>query len=170
MGMIVWFIGCGIVCMLSGIALIIVACVLKKNAGAKTYIVGKDVPCGKIREFYYTVSSTGYPPHFLRYRFGDEQGKKTFFFERREGDHLPLTEEDRVETFTKELTDVEWTTFLNIIGRGTVRKRKESTASGGSGPYLFLYWEGDRGCIQEYGFPSYEEKEAFVAFSESLRK
>ena len=60
--------------------------------GKKGYTVGKNIGIDDIAEFYFTRSTSVYPPHYQRYRFFMEDGKHMFFHETREGDAFPLTE------------------------------------------------------------------------------
>ena len=69
--------------------------------GPKT--VGTDVKMPDITEFYFTYSSSTYPPEFQRYRFLVKNGAHLFHHEKREGNHWPLTEKDITVTGTKEL-------------------------------------------------------------------
>ena len=63
--------------------------------GPKT--VGTDVKMPDITEFYFTYSSSTYPPEFQRYRFLVKNGAHLFHHEKREGDHWPLTEKVAVD-------------------------------------------------------------------------
>ena len=115
--------------------------------------VGATVKHKDVTEFYYTLSSSTNPPRFQRYRFYTAEGKYYFYHEKREGDHWPLREEDVTVSGTKELTEGEWD--------ASVRRRHESADAGSRGPWLYLYWRGDHGKIQEFSFASPELKRAF---------
>lgn len=141
--------------------------------GPKT--VGTDVKMPDITEFYFTYSSSTYPPEFQRYRFLVKNGAHLFHHEKREGNHWPLTEKDITVTGTKELSQEEWQQFFNYLKKGKVEKRKEHLEDGGRGPWMFLYWKGDKGNIQEYSFPSWGAQKSFEEFciklkNEQLRK
>ena len=136
------------------------------NMGAK--VVGKTITEDKFREFYYTYSTTVNPPEFQRYRFFKEDGKAFFYHEKREGNNTFLTEEDITVSGTKELSNEEWTTFWDLIDGGSVVNRKENVNSGNSGPWLFLYWDGDKDKCQEFAFKEYEDVDEFEAFCERL--
>lgn len=143
--------------------------VLDSVFGSGKKIVGKDIAMQEITEFYYTYSTSTDPPHYQRYHFSVKDGKHVFYHEQREGDHWPLKEKDITVSGTKELSDEEWATFFDLIKGGTVEKRKEDYGSGGSGPWLFLYWKGDRGKYQEFSFASWDAKTSFETFCVALR-
>lgn len=151
-------------------SLVAVGCGAKKISGDNnmqdffTNVPSED----KFKDFYYTYATTVNPPEFQRYRFYKEDGKFYFYHEKREGDSVFLTEEDITVYGTKELTDEEWETFWKLIGGGSVKKRKESTNSGGSGPWLYLYWDGDKDIYQEFSFKEYENLYEFEEFCEGL--
>ncbi len=132
--------------------------------------VGKDIRIGDVSEFYYTFSNINYNAFYQRYRFFTEDGKYFFFHETRErkNDYGPTTEKDITKTGTVELSADQWSAFFDLLSGGTVTKRSESAASGGSGPWLYLYWSGDRSKIQEYRFDSLEKRSAFESFCEEL--
>lgn len=132
--------------------------------------VGTDIAPGDITEFYYTYSASTDPPVYRRYRFYAEDGKTCFSHEVREGDHWPLREEDISVSGTKELTPEEWGEFLDCVKGGAVKKRAEDPADGSSGPWLYLYWTGDRGEYQEFSFPAYGDRLAFEALCLRLKE
>ncbi len=135
----------------------------------KEFVVGKDIAKEDILQFYFTYDSSTYPPEFQRYRFYTEGGKLLFYHEKREGDHWPLSESDATVTGTKELSETEWDEMFSLLCGGTVRAREEHLESGGRGPWLFLYWKGDRGKIQEFTFAFYEKQREFEAFCVALK-
>ena len=47
---------------------------------------------------------------------------------------------------------------------------REVTDEGSSGPWMFLYWNGDGSLWQEFRFRSYEVRDEFEAFCEKLAK
>jgi hypothetical protein len=51
---------------------------------------------------------------------------------------------------------------------GTVVARQEHLDSGDEGPWLYLYWTGDRGDIQAFSFVSRAAQADFEALCESL--
>ena len=137
-------------------ALVLLA--LASAAFAAAYIglpVGKLVPAGSVRDFYYTLSSSTDPPVYHRYRFYEQGGKKYFYHEKREGDHFPLTESDITVSGTAELTEAQWESFLSCLEGGKVRLRRQTADSGRKGPFTYLYWTLDLSRIQEYSFGSY---------------
>lgn len=137
-------------------------------AGMGEKIVGKQITKDKFKEFYYTYSTTVNPPEFQRYRFYIEGGKAFFYHETREGNKVFLTEEDITVCGTKELTDEEYDEFWSLIDGGGVVKRKENVNSGNSGPWLYLYWDGDKDVCQEFAFSEVERVYEFEAFCEEL--
>ncbi len=145
----------------------IAACLALNCVGcAKT--VGKKITKEKFKDFYYTYSTTVNPPEFQRYRFYMEDGKAFFYHEKREGNKVFLTEEDITVCGTKELTGEEWDTFWNLISGGNVAKRKEYVTAGNSGPWLYLYWNGDKDVYQEFSFKEHETLYEFEAFCKTL--
>ena len=133
-------------------------------------VVGEGIAIGDITQFYYTLSSSTNPPVYQRYRFSAKDGVYVFDHEAREGDHWPLTEQDTTEAGSKELSEEEWETFFGFLKGGTVKAREEDTSSGGSGPWLYLYWDGDRDLYQEYSFPTAEAEAGFEDFCLSLKE
>ena len=133
------------------------------------YVVGVDIRPEEVTEFYYTVATSTYPPHDQRYRFYKEDGAYKFFHETREGDHLPLTEADATVSGTIGLSGDQWSDFLVLIAGGEVVARQEHLEDGASDPWLYLYWTGDKGDIQEFSFATAAERFRFGEFCESLR-
>jgi hypothetical protein len=133
-------------------------------------VVGEGIALEDVTEFYYPLSSSTNPPEYQRYRFYREAGEYRFFHETREGDHWPLRPEDATRTGERTLTEEEWSAFFDSLRGGTVEKRTESADSGGSGPWLYLYWTGDKDKYQEYTFPDLAARRAFVAMCEALRE
>ena len=132
------------------------------------YVVGVDIKPEDVTEFYCTVSTSTFPPHYQRYRFYKEDGAYKFFHETREGDHFPLTEADATQTGTVTLSGDQWSDFLVLLVGGRVIARQEHLEAGDDGPWLYLYWTGDKGDIQEFSFVSYETRLAFESLCESL--
>lgn len=137
--------------------------------GSGKMTVGKHIKSDDITEFYYTYSTSTNPPVYQRYRFYSEDGRWWFYHEAREGDHWPLTEADITDSGTKELTQEEREAFFACLNGGAVEKRKESLASGDAGPWLYLYWNGDRGKYQEFTFATYAAQQAFEELCVSLK-
>ena len=138
------------------------------TAGRGEKLVGTDVLLESVTEFYYTYSTSTDPPHYQRYRFYTEDGKRFFFHEKREGDHWPLTEDDATVAGTVELTEAEWEAFFDCLKGGTVKKREENLDSGRAGPWLYLYWNGDKSKYQEFTFASYGARCDFEELCEGL--
>jgi len=155
----------GGLCVMIVIAAVIVLLAFTAN---KAKVFGTDIAAEALTEFYYTRSSSTNPPDYQRYRFYTEDGTRKFYHEKREGSHWPLTEDDITLAATVELTAEEWAEFLHYISGGTVTRRSDSAEAGDSGPWLYLYWEGDRGTHQVFSFASSNEKKAFEAFCAKL--
>lgn len=138
--------------------------------GKKEYRLEKDIKQEAFKKFYYTYSSTAFPPEFQRYLFAVDNGKATFYHEKREGETVFLKEKDITVSGTLELSADEWQTFWDFLKKGTVHKRIESTTSGDAGPWLFLYWDGDKDVNQEFEFTNYSTLRAFETFCIELKK
>ena|GEM_PF-608746 len=132
--------------------------------------VGKDIAVEDITDFYYTVENINYDAYYQRYRFYIEDGKHIFFHETRErpDDYGPCTEEDTTLTGIMELTDEQWAQFTDLVSGGTVKARSDSAESGDTGPWLYLYWTGDKGKIQQFTFESYGKETELEEYCESL--
>ncbi len=139
-----------------------------KTGGGK--IVGKDIRMEDITDFYYTEENINYDAYYQRYRFYAEDGKHMFFHETRErkDDYGPCTEEDTTLIGTVELTKDQWTEFTELVKNGIVTAEKDSAESGGTGPWLYLYWKNDKGKYQEFSFESYGTEGKFEEFCRSL--
>ena len=119
----------------------------------------------EIDDFYYTYSTSTYPPFFQRYRFYKENGKYYFYHETREGGGWPQTEEDITGSGTLKLTEEEWAVFFSYLDGGTVREPADDLVDGDDGPWMYVY----RGRGQEeYHFPSYQARLAFEAYCEEM--
>ncbi len=137
-------------------------------AASAAVTVGTDIQQEDISDFYYTVDASIDPPVYQRYRFYVEDGKKQFYHESRQGGGWPQTEEDIVASGTVELTDEDWAAFFDCLRGGTVRARSDEVLDGDDGPWLYLYWTGDEGEIQEFRFASLTEQTAFEALCSRL--
>ena len=137
------------------------------NKGVMT--VGDDIAAEDITQFYYTYSSSTNPPKYQRYRFYAEDGAHWFYHEKREGRHWPLTEADITASGSVKLSDEQWAAFFDLVKGGKVEKRKEHLESGSSGPWLFLYWNGDRSKYQEFSFPSWGARKSFEEYCVRLK-
>ena len=140
--------------------------------GEGPFTVGEEIAEADIYDFYFTRENINFNAFFQRYRFTlTEDGRRVFFHERREkkGGYGPATEEDVKKSGVSDLTDEEWKKFTDLIGGGTVTMR-EVTDEGSSGPWMFLYWNGDGSLWQEFRFRSYDVQAEFEAFCEKLSK
>ena len=139
--------------------------------GKSAYTVGSDITADQITDFYFTYENINYNAHYQRYRFYKEGDTHFFFHETREkpGEYGWTSEADTTVTGTVELTEDEWQAFFAAIEGGTVEKREESDESGDAGPWMYLYWTGDKGDIQQYSFPSVSDRLAFETFCEEIR-
>lgn len=140
------------------------------DIGKHSMIVGKDIKDEDINEFYYTIENINYDAYFLRYKFYLEDGRHMFFFEERKrpDDYGPTTEEDTTAKIEYELSDKEWSVFYEIISGGKVSERKDDPDSGGTGPWTYLYWSGDKDKYQEYSFESQKNRAAFEKLCKQL--
>lgn len=134
----------------------------------KRWIFNKDIKDSQLQHFYYTVDDSSYPPSYQRYQFYQKDDKRYFFHEKREGDHWPLTKEDATITATIELSQQQWQQFLTLIDQGVVIAREESDTCGDRGPWLYLYWENDKGENQQFSFASIQKEKEFVQYCEQL--
>ncbi len=137
---------------------------------SKKYVVGEDIQNGDITDFYYTVENINYDAFYQRYRIYVEDGKHMFFHEKRErkNDYGPATEEDTTRTGTMELSEEQWSKLYDFLDGGVVKAREESSESGGSGPWLYLYWTNDKSKYQQFTFDSYDTETAFEDYCDSL--
>ena len=145
--------------------------IFKMGSGKKEYVVGKDITIDEINEFYDTYYNINFNALYQRYYFYVQDGKHFFYHEKREkkNDYGPLNEEDITESGTIELDDETWNAFFEYLKDGTIIKRQESDEDGDAGPWYYLYWDKDKGEIQEYHFVSYGREKEFEQFCISLK-
>ena len=148
---------------LIGIVLIVLFMFIRGGRKMK-YSVGKDIGIEDVTDFYYTYSSSAFPPEYQRYRFYVEDGKHYFYHEKREGDTWPLREDHITICGTRILSDEEWQSFFEHLQGGTVQKRNEDVVDGDAGPWLYLYWKKDQGKYQEFSFASWNDRKAFEEY------
>lgn len=153
---------------IGGVIAIVVVVLLLALKGNRVLVVGKDIAADDITEFWYTRASSAYPPDYQRYRFYTEKGAYRFCHEKREGTSWPLTEADITLSGTVELSEEEWSEVLTYLNGGTVTKKVENRSAGGSGPWLYLYWQGDRSKYREFSFSSFSTQSAFEKFCAEL--
>lgn len=137
-------------------------------ACASPLVVGDTIKFDQINDFYYTIDASTNPPFYLRYRVYTIDGVHTFYHEERSGDHWPLTVEDISVSDSVELTEEQWAAFCKRIEGGKVSKRGESVDSGDSGPWLFIYWEGDEGSNQVFEFRDLDAQYDFRKWCEEM--
>lgn len=130
--------------------------------------VGSRIKNEDIKEFYCTYSPSSFPPEYRRYRIYKEDGNLLIYYETREGNRFPLTEEDITLSGTAVLSEEEKAVFFDSLSGGSVKKRTEHTDSGDPGPWFYLYWNGDRDKYQEFEFESVEKSEQFEKLCISL--
>lgn len=155
----------GIVCTIIAVVAVVLIFAVTKN---RKMSVGTDIACNDISEFVYTHASTAFPPQWQRYRFYAENDKLYFYCEKREGNHLPLTETDITESGSAELSQQQTDQLYGYLQAGTVTKRSDSTESGSSGPWMYLYWKGDKDIYQQFSFDSGGTQTAFEQFCQQL--
>ncbi len=136
----------------------------------REFTVGGDIRQEDVSEFYYTYENINFNARYQRYRFYAEDGEYYFYHERREriDEYGPTTQEDIVSSGTVRLTDAQWAEFFGYLKDGTVVKRGESANSGGAGPWLYLYWTGDKSAYQEFSFDSFGTQREFESFCAEL--
>ena len=134
------------------------------------FVVGEDITLEDVTEFYYTYDSSAFPPDYQRYRFYTEDGRYYFCHEKREGDHWPLTEDDVTVTGILELSAEEWSLFWQYLNGGKVRNPEDNLLDGDDGPWLFLYWKGDRDTYREFSFPTWQVRLAFESWCDELKE
>ena len=130
--------------------------------------IGSEISLEAITDFYFTYSTSTYPPFYQRYRFYSEGENYFFYHETREGGGWPQTEEDITASGTVELTKEQWEVFCDLLLNGSAKKREESLLDGDAGPWLFIYWTGGEKEGREYAFESWEKASAFEDFCISL--
>ena len=139
-------------------------------SGKAVFVVGKDISLTQVKDFYYTIDASTNPPLFQRYRFTNQNGKYTFYHEKREGNTWPLTEKHITVSGTTALSAEQWAELGRCLRDGKVTKRVEDTSTGKRGPWLFLYWEGDKAVYQEFTFASLGQKKSFEELAARLKK
>ena len=72
-----------------------------------------------------------------------------------------LTDGSIVSSGTVRLTEAQWGEFFELLKDGTVVKRGGSADSGSRGPWLYLYWTGDKSQYQQFSFDSISTRRAF---------
>ena len=112
----------------------------------------ENIKFDQISDFYYTIDASTNPPICQRYRVYTVNDVHAFYYEKRDGDHWPLTESDISSSGQTDLTEEQWTAFCRCIEGGKVSKRSDDADSGRSGPWFFIYWEGDKGVNQVFEF------------------
>ena len=144
------------------VAAVIVAAVFAFVAkGGRQRTVGTDILLSEVTEFYYTTASSTNPASRQQYRFYMEGEQWWFYHESREGSNWPLTEKDITACGAKQLSQQEYEQFAESISGGSVTKRTENADSGSRGPWLYLYWKGDKGEYQQFAFADYTARQNF---------
>ena len=151
-------------------ALLLARFTLSGCRGMKT--VGKEIPAAHITSLVCTWENINYNAHFQRYRFDVEDGAVVFSHETRSrpGRYGPTTEADITAAGSFELTPAERETLLSLLSGGTVTAREEAVTAGDDGPWIYLYWRGDRDRDQAFSFPDPARQQAFVEFCAGLAK
>ncbi|MBR5931680.1 MAG: hypothetical protein IKZ95_06620 [Lachnospiraceae bacterium] len=154
------------------VSILIMLCLLMCmgcESGGKGMIVGEKIKKDDITDFYYTYDSSTDPPDYLRYRFFVQDGTCWFHYEKREGDHWPLTEEDISDSVDVELTPDQWQQFYEYLEGGSVTAREESVTSGDAGPWMYIYWKKDKSKYQVFEFESWGRQKEFEEFCKQLK-
>lgn len=150
------------------IAAFVIAAVFAAKGG-RTFIVAKDIAAEEITEFYCTTATSTNPASRQMYRFYMEGEQWWFYHESREGSHWPLTEADITQCGATELSEEEYEQFISCIFGGKVTKRAESTESGSRGPWIYLYWKGDKGKYQQFSFENFDRQQVFEKLCKELK-
>ncbi len=137
-------------------------------APSDDFIVGKDISFEDIFDFYYTYDASTASPHYQRYRFYAEDGKRWFAHETREGGGWPQTEADITRSGTVKLTEGQWAAFCDLLSGGTARRREESLDDGDAGPWLFIYWHGGEAEGRAFSFEPAGNLLAFEEYCDAL--
>ena len=140
------------------VAVLIIAAFAAKG---RQRTVGTDILLSDVTEFYYTTAASTNPASRQQYRFYIEGEQWWFYHESREGSHWPLTEKDITACGAKQLSQQEYEQFAESISGGSVTKRTENADSGSRGPWLYLYWKGDKGKYQQFAFADYTAQQNF---------
>lgn len=136
--------------------------------GSREFVVGDRIKASEITDFYYTVSSSAYPPEYQRYRFHVQDNSYYFFHEKREGEAWPLREKHITQNGTVELSKEQWEAFIESIDGSSVTRRTEDISSGGRNVDTFIYWKADKGKYQKFTFKSQKAQTQFLRLCESL--
>ncbi len=133
-------------------------------------LVGKHIKREAVLELFYTVENIHYGAFYQRYHFYREGEGFVFEHETRErpDNYGPTTKEDVTGAGSLHLTDPEAARFYELLCGGRVKKRETAKETGDRGPWIYLYWKGDKKTYQSFDFPSPEKLGAFVAFCQSL--
>ena len=124
--------------------------------------VGKQIPFRDVTAFVYTRASSTNPPEHTRWHLMLQNGTPVLMYEQRTGNHWPLTGEDISASSTVTLTQTQWQTLLHCLQGGQVIRRTENPETGDSGPFMYLYWQGDRDSIRQFTFASHEREQQFL--------
>lgn len=143
--------------------------ILFAGAADKPLIVSKNLKEDMITEFYWTYSSSSYPPQYQRYHVFMKNGKLNFHYEKREGENWPLSGKDITESGTFVMSKAQQQEFFDLIKGGTVVQREDDITSGDSGPWTYLYWKNDKGKYQVYTFPSLQAAKDYENWCISLK-
>ena len=144
-----------------GMVVLMLLMVLLCTTAHAGMIVGEDIPSGEITEFWYTYSSSSFPPYYLRYYLYTENGEKYLFHEAREGDDWPLGEEYNTVSGTVQLTAGEWDNLMDCLKGGDVSERSDEILDGDAGPWWYLNWSSHEGDLLEYRFADLGRQRAF---------
>ena len=131
--------------------------------------VGSSVPFDSINEFSCSWYSTAFPAENTEYRFVRSGSGWTYSYKHLKGEHLPLTEEDLIDSCTLSLSDEQTARFYSFLESGKVSRHKESVEAGGSGPWYLIRFSGDRDSFIDFSFADYDREESFHQFCSELK-
>ena len=158
-----------LICVIASVILVgIVFTLIFGIGGNRKMIVGKDVKIADITEFFYTCSSSSYPPSFFRYHFSIEDDKYMYHYEKREGKSWPLSEENITDSVSVELSHEDWEKFFDCLDGGILTKRSENISDGGKSKDIFMYCKGELSNYQEFSFETHSKEKVFDELCKSF--
>lgn len=126
-----------------------------------------DIYLEEITDFYYTAANSENNSGYLRYRFYVKDGSYFFSFDKRDANGNYAAAEGESGNGNVSLNTEERLAFFKLIQTGSIKARDESSESGGSGPWMYLYTEKyPDGLV--FHFASATEQTAFEEYCAEL--
>ena len=126
-----------------------------------------DIYLEEITDFYYTAANSENSSGYLRYRFYVKDGSYFFSFDKRDANGNYAAAEGESGNGNVSLNTEERLAFFKLIQTGSIKARDESSESGGSGPWMYLYTEKyPDGLV--FHFASATEQTAFEEYCAEL--